>query len=85
MKEIPDYFLNKGIEILKEKENGKYFCKIYYGINCYWYIKKNDNGNYDTFFIHSNDFLSYDDINKSNKLILLKDFLNGYIEISSHI
>jgi hypothetical protein len=73
MKKIPNYFLNKAKEILEEKKKVNCFCKIYYGMGCYWYIKKDLNQNYQTFF------LNYEEYHESNQF--LKKFINGYIEV----
>lgn len=77
-KTIPDYFLNKATEILKEKENGQFFCRIYYGMGCYWFVKKNNDAKYEYFFLHSDNHGQYSE--ESNHLPLLEKFLDGYIE-----
>jgi len=77
-KTIPDYFLNKAIDKLKEKENGQFYCRIYYGMGCFWFVKKVMNGEYQSFFLHSDNHGQYSE--ELNHIPLLENFLDGYIE-----
>lgn len=75
---IPDYFLNKAIEKLKKKENGRFYCRIYYGMGCFWFVKKNIDGEYESFFLHYDNQGQYSE--NFNHIPLLEKFLEGYNE-----